>query len=307
MADKRRMCPHCRAFITTGDRVCPYCGADVGPRAIDVRNPGAILGGLIPASKFTTSLILLLNIGIYIASQFNQNLELLGWKDSRAILEGHQYWRLITAGFLHGSILHIAMNMWVLNDLGAEVERTYGTARFLIIYFAGTVFGFLLSAYLSPAPSLGASAGLFGLIGAMIAFGLRNRTEVGRQIRGFYVKWAIYGMALGFLPGFHIDNYAHLGGLAAGLAIAYVAGSPVHASKTTEQVWKALAAICVILTAYSFWIVLRQVNAPQQEESGGAVVQLRAPRSSEAEAQRQTAASEIGAKHAFSLATRRKG
>jgi hypothetical protein len=114
-------------------------------------------------------------------------------------------------------------------------------------------------------------------------------------------------MALGFLPGFHIDNYAHLGGLAAGLAIAYVAGSPVHASKTTEQVWKALAAICVILTAYSFWIVLRQVNAPQQEESGGAVVQLRAPRSSEAEAQRQTAASEIGAKHAFSLATRRKG
>ncbi len=278
MADKRRMCPHCRAFITTGDRVCPYCGADVGPRAIDVRSPGAILGGLIPSSKFTTSLILLLNIGIYIASQYNQNLEILGWKDSRAILQGHQYWRLITAGFLHGGLLHIVMNMWVLNDLGAEVERTYGTARFLIFYFAGTVFGFLLSAYLSAAPSLGASAGLFGLIGAMIAFGMRNRTDVGRQIRGFYVKWAIYGMALGFLPGFRIDNYAHFGGLAAGLAIAYVAGSPVHSSKPVEQIWKALAALCVMLTAFSFWIVLQQVNAPARESSDSSVVWLGRPR-----------------------------
>lgn len=255
------MCPHCRAFITTADKTCPYCGEQVGPRAVEQRNPGAILGGLIPASKFTTSIILVLNIGIFIASYFNSQLVDLGDKNSDDILVGHQWWRLVTAGFLHGGILHIGMNMWVLNDLGAEVERTFGTARFLVFYFAATVCGFLLSAYRIAGPSLGASAGIFGLIGAMIAFGMRNRTEVGRQIRAFYVKWAIYGIVLGLLPGFHIDNFAHLGGLAAGIGIGYIAGTPVHSSRVGERFWQAVAVACVLLTAYSFWIVYMEFTA----------------------------------------------
>lgn len=259
--DKRRMCPNCRAFITTSDRVCPYCNEPVMARAVDTRNPSALLGGLIPAAKFTTSLILLLNIGLYLASMYGgqggQVIYSMGRKDSAAILVRHEWWRLITAGFFHGNLLHIGMNMWVLNDLGAEVERTFGTARFLLFYFAGTVFGFLMSSYFSIHPSVGASAGLFGLIGAMIAFGMRNRTEVGRQIRAFYFKWAIYGIALGLLPGFNIDNYAHIGGLAAGVAIAYTAGTPVHSSRAQEKMWQVIATVCVLLTAYSFWILFQ--------------------------------------------------
>ncbi len=259
------MCPNCRAFITTSDKVCPYCKEPVAARAIDVRDPKALLGGLIPASKFTTSLILLLNIGVFIASTYGgyggQLLFRLGDKDSAAILVQHEWWRLITAGFLHGGLLHIGMNMWVLNDLGAEVERTFGTARFLVFFFAGTVFGFLLSSYFTANPSVGASAGLFGLIGAMIAFGMRNRTEVGRQIRAFYFKWALYGVALGLIPGFSIDNYAHIGGLAAGIGIAYIAGTPVHSSRVSEKFWKAVAVVCVLVTAYSFWIVFREFMA----------------------------------------------
>ena len=105
------MCPNCRAFITTSDKVCPYCNEVVAARAIDVRDPKALLGGLIPASKFTTSLILLLNIGVFIASTYGgyggQLLFRLGDKDSAAILFQHEWWRLITAGFLHGGIFHI--------------------------------------------------------------------------------------------------------------------------------------------------------------------------------------------------------
>jgi len=62
------MCPHCRAFITTDDRVCPYCNTPVGPRAVDRRSPGEIMGGLIPHARFTTTLILLINTGLYIAT-----------------------------------------------------------------------------------------------------------------------------------------------------------------------------------------------------------------------------------------------
>jgi len=67
--DKRRMCPQCRAFITTSDKVCPYCNTKVGPRAVEQRDPGPILGGLIPHAQFVTSMILLLNFGLYAATR----------------------------------------------------------------------------------------------------------------------------------------------------------------------------------------------------------------------------------------------
>ena len=61
------MCPHCRAFITTDDRVCPYCNTPVGPRAVDRRQPADLMGGLIPHARFTTTVLLLINGGLYIA------------------------------------------------------------------------------------------------------------------------------------------------------------------------------------------------------------------------------------------------
>ena len=63
--DNRRMCPNCRAFVTSSDRTCPYCNQTIGPRAIDVRRPGEILGGLIPHAHFTTILILVINFGLF--------------------------------------------------------------------------------------------------------------------------------------------------------------------------------------------------------------------------------------------------
>ncbi len=79
------------------------------------------------------------------------------------------------------------MNSWVLYDLGAQTEQVYGTPRFLVVYFAGTVGGFYASSVVNPlVPSVGASAGIMGLIGAMIAFGVVNRSSMGRAIRNFY-------------------------------------------------------------------------------------------------------------------------
>ncbi|MGA2155851.1 MAG: hypothetical protein ABSH37_15665, partial [Bryobacteraceae bacterium] len=66
--DSRRMCPHCRAFITNKDKICPYCNERVGPRAIDRRSPADFLGGLIPHARFNTIVILLANFGLYVVS-----------------------------------------------------------------------------------------------------------------------------------------------------------------------------------------------------------------------------------------------
>lgn len=265
--DPRRMCPHCRAFITSKDRTCPYCGESVGPKAIDIRDPGAILGGLIPHARFTTVIILLINFGLYLAtatysmragneSAFsNVDLRTLyefGAKFRAAIFAG-QWWRLVTAGFLHGGLLHIFMNSWVLFDLGTQVEEVYGTSRVIVLYFLTTVFGFLASTLWSPAPSVGASAGLFGLIGAMIALGVKQKTAVGSAIRSHYLRWAVYGLAFGLLPGLRVDNAAHLGGLAAGFVVAYVAGLPRIPTAGREKFWRGAAYACAGITALCFW------------------------------------------------------
>lgn len=271
--DKRRMCPHCRAFITTDDRVCPYCNNEVGKRAVESRAPSDALGGLIPQARFTTIVLMLINTGFYVAtllytsrttgqSGFDPSDRALfefGDKFPQAILAG-QWWRLITAGFLHGGILHIGMNMWVLFDLGAQTEEVYGTSRFLAIYLISSVTGYLASFYFSPAPSVGASAALFGLIGAMIALGVRDRGSYGAAMKSQYVRWAVYGLVFSFLPS--IDIFAHIGGLAGGFVLGYVAGTP-RLTGPLERVWQVVAGIALAITGYAFFEMFTFLMRPQ--------------------------------------------
>jgi rhomboid protease GluP len=266
--DQRRMCPHCRAFITNRDKVCPYCNERVGERAVERRDTSAVVGGLIPQARFVTMIILLINAGLYVATVvFSQRagtgggfmavdgrtLLEFGAKYRAAILGYGQWWRLVTAGFLHGGLMHIAMNSWVLFDVGAQVEDIYGGSRLIVIYFLANAFGFLLSTYWTQALSVGASAGIMGLLGAMIALGVRHRNSAaGAAVRGVYIRWAVYVLVLGFLPGLHIDNAAHIGGLAAGFGVAYLAGTPRVETAPSERLWRGAAAVCVLLTAASF-------------------------------------------------------
>jgi len=147
--------------------------------------------------------------------------------------------------------MHILMNSWVLFDLGAQVEENYGTSRYLLFYILSTITGFLASFYWSTSLSIGASAGIFGLIGAMIALGVRDRSSYGTAVRGLYTRWAVYGLLMGLLPIFATDNAAHVGGLAGGFAIAFVAGTPTLRPER-ERVWQVLAGIAIAVTAWSF-------------------------------------------------------
>jgi rhomboid protease GluP len=264
--DSRRMCPHCRAFITDKDRVCPYCHEQVGERAIDRRSPADALGGLIPHERFTTSIILLLNVGLFIAtvvlSMKSDNSGALMGLDSRTLYQfgakyrasifAGEWWRLMTAGFLHGGLMHIAMNLYVLYDLGPQVEELYGTNRYLVIYLLSSAGGFLASTYWANTLSIGASAALFGLIGAMIALGVRSQSSMAAAIRAMYIRYAIGGLLFGFIGYFHIDNAAHIGGLATGFAVAYVAGTPRLVDSASEQLWRWAAWATIALTAWCF-------------------------------------------------------
>jgi rhomboid protease GluP len=253
------MCPNCRAFITTKDKICPYCEAPVGPRAVDLRDAGALLGGLVPAGQFVTVTILTACVGMYLVTMLASAkvgevnaLIRYGAALPEAVFGG-QWWRLITAGFLHGNLMHIGFNMWALMDVGRHAEEIYGSKRLVVIYIASTAGGFLLSMLRGTMLTVGASAGLFGLIGAMIALGLRHKWSAeAAAIKAFYLRWAIYGLLWGLLPFFRVDNAAHIGGLLTGLAVGYVAGTPREFDAAREKVWTVLAAGSVAVTGYAF-------------------------------------------------------
>lgn len=274
------MCPNCRAFISSNDRRCPYCELQLGAREVSRRAPSDVLGGLIPHGRFTTMMILLINFGLYAATAIYsmkaegqqglggidvQTLYLFGAKYPPAIFGLHQWWRLITAGFLHGGILHILMNSWVIFDLGTQVEEFYGTSRYLVFYFISNIGGFLASTYWSGSISVGASAALFGLIGAMIALGMKTQTSMGAAMKAHYTQWAVYGLIMGFLPGFAIDNAAHIGGLASGFVIGYIAGTPSLLENITEKMWRIAAVCCVLITFAAFALMFLHFSVAHNE------------------------------------------
>lgn len=248
------MCPNCRAFVTTSDKVCPYCEVRLGPPARVRMNTGNILGGLIPQVRFTTVMILLINTALYVADAVSAQplLQAAGksipWGEP-FVGDSHQLWRLVTAGFFHGNLIHILMNSWVLFDLGAEVEQLYGTSRLIVFYFFSTVTGFLLSSTMGHV-ALGSSAGIFGLIGAMLAFGVTDKSSLGQNVKALYSRWLVFALVMSFLPG--VDYWAHIGGVAGGFVAGYLASTPRARLMWKEPLIRGLAAASLILTAGAF-------------------------------------------------------
>jgi rhomboid protease GluP len=160
----------------------------------------------------------------------------LGVKANELIIQG-QLWRLFTPMFLHGGILHIALNMYALLAFGPQLERYYGHGRYLALYlvsgFAGNVASFLFSA----APSLGASTAIFGLLGAEAIFLYRNRKLFGasaqRALTNLIVV-AVINLVYGMM-GSGIDNWGHIGGLLGGVLFAWFAGPVLQVAGTYPQ------------------------------------------------------------------------
>jgi len=181
-------------------------------------------------------------------------LFLFGAKEPSYIFHG-EWWRLITAGFLHASVIHIAMNSWGLYDLGAQAEEAFGSGRMLVIYVTSSITGFLASSIFAPSLSVGASAGIFGLIGAMIAFGVNQRSSVGSFVKSAYTRTAVWALVISFMIPY-TDNWAHMGGLAGGFVVAYLAGHPSWSHPRQERYWNIAGLAVSALVLVSFVVQL---------------------------------------------------
>ena len=164
-----------------------------------------------------------------------------------------RWWTVLSAGWLHAGLLHIGMNMYWLYQMGPALTELFGSARTVIIYTAGGIAGFALSslagAYLPGIPLLhaasftvGASAPLFGMIGALYHYG-RTGSSVARQMAvSIMIQSVIFGL---LVPG--IDNFAHLGGFAGGyFTSAFL--NPMTRERGDHMI---VAAVCLAATALS--------------------------------------------------------
>lgn len=270
------VCPSCGRLGGVNDATCLNCGR---------RNPG--MWGFSPllrrlGSDFgATPTIFWGCIALYVVSLLidldqvrtggpmsmlgpsGVALRSLGASGAGPVVRDGWWWTLLSAGWLHGGLIHIFFNMMWVRQLAPATSAVFGAARMLVIYLLSSAAGFLLSAfggaYLwflkfpmggSPqAISVGASAAIFGLLGALVYAGRRGvASQLGRMAWGYAVILFLFGLVF---PG--VDNWAHLGGFLGGYGLARVF-NPLHPEKTDHVVAAlALLAASIAAVVYSFF------------------------------------------------------
>lgn len=218
-----------------------------------------------------TQLITIMCIGVYVLSLIldpagamrprgpfdvfspsNRALRLLGATGSFPWAHG-EWWTLFTAIYLHGGILHILFNVLWIRQLGPAVEELYGPARFFVIYTVSGVAGFVVSNFLGIPFTVGASGSIFGLLGAMVAFGRRRGGVFGAMVLRQYGQWALLLFVLGFFMS-GVNNLAHAGGFVGGLAAGLVLSLAERRAETTLD--HLMAGGSGVVTVLSFALAL---------------------------------------------------
>ena len=183
------------------------------------------------------------------------------WGANFAPLTLHgQWWRLLTALFLHGGIAHVLLNMWALWNVGRLTERLYGSGAFAFLYFACGALSGLASIVWDPThATLGASGAIFGVFAAFIVYALQARSRAAVRVpASLWVSslvFALYNLTAGFFtPG--IDNAAHVGGALSGVVLGACLARPLTlAARQRFPVERMVVAagVAAVLAAAAIW------------------------------------------------------
>ena len=236
----RPACPECQRSAAVGVQ-CVDCVAETN-RALPVHRTS--LGGRVRDGKpMVTYTLIGLCLAVYVLQ-----LVFPGVQDALAyngLYTGSEPWRMLTSTFLHsqGFLMHIAFNMYALFIIGRILEPMLGRARFLALYllagFGGSVAVLLINPY---SWVVGASGAVFGLFGALLVV-TRAR---GGNYRPILLLLGI-NLAIGFIPGTNIAWQAHVGGLAAGAALAAVFVYAPRGPRRAAFQWAGVVVVAAVL------------------------------------------------------------
>jgi rhomboid protease GluP len=291
-----RLCPACGTLVGSTATRCHQCGASMTfslaaasktlSRLMPTSSPvtygiltmccvlygmsllwTARISGLQPPPSGIAGLFQLGAINGEVLLRMGQSLPLFGvyfrTPSGIAFLPGDfaQPWRLVTAVFLHASLLHIAFNMWVLMDIGPLIEELYGSARYLCIFVVTGIGGYVLSGAMGTHFSVGASGALLGLIGVLLSLTIGRRSPMLQELRGQLVRWLIYIAVIGLIPGTHIDNMAHLGGFLCGFGLGKLMSErePVTPQERRSAQLMGWATALVVAASFTMMILWHPV------------------------------------------------
>ncbi|KAI3640823.1 hypothetical protein MIR68_001701 [Amoeboaphelidium protococcarum] len=167
-----------------------------------------------------------------------------------------QWWRLITAMFLHAGLVHFIMNTWLMIQVGRAMEEAYGSVRIMIIYFVSGIAGFLFAADLEQTvPTVGASGSIFGVLGVVLLDLILNFKIVQNRWKELSIHLAqiIISVAFGLLP--YIDNFAHIGGFVTGLLSGLLLMPALTFSKMDKLIKRTVRFLSLpLLGGFLFWL-----------------------------------------------------
>jgi rhomboid protease GluP len=262
-----RLCPACGTLVGATSTRCFQCGANVN---YSLAAASKTLERLMPAASPATYGILFFTVLMFAATllatvresgagALGSTLGLGGISGPILARFGasaplpfnlREPWRFVMAIFLHGGLLHIGMNMWVLMDIAPQIEELYGSARFFFLYVATGIAGFVLSSATNHF-SVGASASLLGLIGVMLSLTTRRGGYGMQMLRKQLIMWLVYIAVLGLIIR-GVDNWAHAGGLAAGFLLGRVMADRTPSTPGEVRLANALGWGTGLVVALSF-------------------------------------------------------
>lgn len=258
-------CEQCGASFPNwfGDvkRLCPQCEQ----RATQLRQPdilppeGAAQPRIVLPAPVATRILIGINVAVYVAMvlltrqfiQFDDATALKFGADYAPATVGGEWWRMLTSMFLHANLLHIAVNMWALRNLGYTAELFYGRRNYLIIYLLSGFAGSAGTLVWRPGVvSVGASGAIFGVAGALAAMVYVKKLPVDRALLkrdiGSIGAVIIYNLIFGAAIPI-INNAAHVGGLIAGFILGYALPATIFRAEREKPGTTGLWSVAVVL------------------------------------------------------------
>jgi rhomboid protease GluP len=263
-----RLCPSCGALIGTTATRCYQCGAStkyslaaasrVLSRWMPKTSPVTYAMMTICGVMYVLSLVITLKFsgggdaggGITDIGRIATRVNLRLGASLPLPYDIQQPWRIVTAIFLHGGLLHIGFNMWVLMDIGPMVEELYGSARYFFLFVVTGAAGYVVSSFFGHL-SVGASGSLLGLIGLLLAATTGRRSFSAQALRSALIRWLVYIAVLGFMFS-GTDNAAHAGGLVTGYLLGRVMADRLPAGGRERRRADMLGWIAGLVLAVSF-------------------------------------------------------
>lgn len=276
-----QICPACGALVGINASKCYQCGTNLRFSAAALSKKFGGVFGDNPAP--VTTLLLIANI-LMLGVSFMAAMAAgggggvailwglggvpqyrLGMTDPYSIFVLNQWWRVVTAMFLHGGLIHIAFNMMALMQLGPPLEELYGSGRYFFLYTLTGAFGFVASSFLGN-HSLGASGAILGLVGAMLAVTTKRGGAFMRQLRSQLISSVVILFVLGFSHLMAMDNTAHFGGLASGFVLGriFVDRQPMNPGERRNAFLLGALAGLIILASFALMILHYRDPLPWQ-------------------------------------------